>query len=462
MTYSVSPGNIFGRIGTSIGKGLAESIPKEAERYRLSQALNEIGNNPNLNQFQRFAALASAPGSTPQIVQTGGELLRQQQLMDAYKRSASGQQPEQNLSAQPKGTQNFRDIQFGGDKFQQQVSKSGQTIPSNYPSREAEVQAERGAVRENPLQEKFIPAAPWDQQKQEQAINEAFNKGLATTFDQANAYANQQREFYEQAPEKYQQQLDYRKKIDTEVDDRFDKELQTRLQKEGKETFKDIPGDLQLNIKKKARNAVATGKMTPEQAGEYYSKKALDLVKNKGQALKIANRDFSDRILPHKKDEAIKNLQNIAKNYKDMGADEDFYNFLTSNGIDENGQQQGMGLSPGGAAIIQYDRTPQVKNLIKNTKISYKNPSESTRAFAEDLSKVMTPQDSFLAIARQMKQQDHRFDEYAFFDYLRENKNQYGSNPRLDREVIQGVSDFFPNWGDIILFPAFSKSVAND
>ena len=157
-----------------------------------------------------------------------------------------------------------------------------------------------------------------------------------------------------------------------------------------------------------------------------------------------------------------------------MGSDEDFYNFLTTDKLTPNGQQEGMGLSPGGAAIIQYPRTEKVKNLIQNTKIPFSKDvtdpnlkrtqpnSEATRAFADNLMKVMTPQDSFLAVARQMKEQDPRFDEYAFFDYLRENKDQYGSIPRLDREVSNGVSDFFPNWRDIGLFPAFTKSVAND
>ncbi len=219
---------------------------------------------------------------------------------------------------------------------------------------------------------------------------------------------------------------------------------------------------MQLNIKKKARNSVATGKMTPEQAAEYYSKKALDLVKDKGRALKIANRDIWDRIFPGKKEETIKNLMHIAKNFDEMGSGEDFYNFLTTDEVDESGRQKGMGLSPGGGAIIQYPRTEKVKKLIKTTKISEKNPAESTRNFAENLFKEMTPKDSFLAIARQMKQQDFNFDEHAFFDYLRENKDFYGSNKRLDREVSNGVSDFFPNWRDIGLFPAFTKSVAND
>ncbi len=233
---------------------------------------------------------------------------------------------------------------------------------------------------------------------------------------------------YENAPEQYRKQLDYKKGIDQETDNLFDKHLQTRIQKEGKETYGDVPGDLQLNIKKKARNDVATGKMTPEQAAEYYSKKALDLVKDKGRALEIANRDFWDRITPSKKTEAIKNLQHIAKNFTDMGSDEDFYNFLTTDKLTESGKQEGMGLSPGGAAIIQYPRTEKVKNLIQNTKIPFSKDvsdpllkrtqpnSEATRAFADNLMKVMSPQDSFLAVARQMKEQDPRFDEYAFFD----------------------------------------------
>lgn len=159
----------------------------------------------------------------------------------------------------------------------------------------------------------------------------------------------------------------------------------------------------------------------------------------------------------------------IADSYAEMGSDEDFYRFLTTDTVGDDGRQQGMGLSPGGGAIIQYKRSPQVKELIKKTKISpvqrVTNPQFSakrTREFADELSKVMTPNDSFLSIARQMKQQDINFDEYAFFDYLRENRDQYSSNTRLDREVSNGVSDFFPNWRDVGLFPAWGKAVTND
>ncbi len=458
----IKQASIFGRLGSGLGQGLAEQLPQEVDRYRLSQGLKKLGEQKDLSPFQQFAELSSIPGITPQMIQSGSELLKQQQIRNAYKTGRTSEQDFKSQDMQPStGLESVKFGQIPNKIERNNVQQNDQTIPSNQ-NREQEATSNPPAANENPLNEKFIPRDPWNQARNEQAINEAFDRGIATTFPEAQAYANSQREIYERAPEKFREQLDYKKGIDKEVDNLFDNHLATRLHKEGKETLADVSGDLQLNIKKKARNSVATGKMTPEQAAEYYSKKALDLVKNKGAALKIANRDVMDRIIPHKKEEVLKNLMHISKNYSDMGSDEEFYNFLTTDKLTEDGRQEGMGLSPGAAAIIQYQRTEKVKSLIKNTKISSKSPAESTRAFAEDLFKEMTPSDSFLAIARQMKQQDPNFDEYAFFDYLRENKDQYGSIPRLDREVINGVSDFFPNWRDVGLFPAWGKGVTND
>lgn len=466
MAQYIKQGDIFGRIGTGLGAGLAQQLPEEITRGRLSEGLKNLGEQRDLTPFQQFAGLLSQPGMTAQGLQTAGELLKQQNLREAYKRGRTPGQEFQQPNTQ--SSPGLQDVNFGQlpGKMGMGSQQTGQTIPSNQP-RQAEALANPGAASENPLQQKFMPADPWNQGRQEAAINEAFDRGIATNLPEAQQYANSQREIYERTPEEYRKQLEYKKGVDKDVDDRFDQQLQNRLQKAGAETFADIPGDVQLNIKKKARNAVATGKMNPEQAAEYYSKKALDLAKDKSRALEIANRDIWDRLLPSKKEEAIKNLMHIGKNYADMGADEEFYNFLQMDTLDESwnpfgGRQQGMGLSPGGAAIIQYPRTPKVKELISRTKISNKNPTESTRAFAQDLFKQITPQDSFLAIARQMKQQDPNFDENAFFDYLRENKDQYGSIPRLDREVSRGVSDFLPNWRDIGLFPAFGKAVPND
>lgn len=465
MAQYIKQANIFGRIGSGIGQGLAQQLPQEIERGRLASGLQNLEGQQGLSPFQQFSRLAAIPGITPQMIESGANLLREQQLREAYKRGrAPGQEykMQQNIQNQ-QGFQDLSNVKFGQmpGQMDRKLYQNDQTIPSNQDRREQSL-SDQPAASEHPLAEKFLPPAPWNQAKHENAINEAFDRGLARNFGEASAYADKQRELYESAPEKYRQQLDYQKSIDRETDDLFDKELQTRLQKQGNETFNDIPGDLQLKIKKKARNSVATGQMTPQQAAEYYTTKALDLAKDNSRALEIANRDIYDRLAPSKKVETLKSLMHIAKNYTDMGADEEFYNFLTSDKLDENGRQIGMGLSPGGGAIIQYPRSPKVKSLIKNTKIPSKNSSEYTRAFADNLYNEMTPNDSFLAIARQMKQQDRNFDEYAFFDYLRENKDKYSWNKRLDREVSRGVSDALPNWRDIGIFPWFEKAVTND
>ncbi len=474
MSYSVKYAPLSARFGTGFAQGLAEQVPKEIERYRLASGLKDFANKSgDQTMMQNYAQLLSIPGvaQNPQLLQTFGELAKQEGIRNAYAKKGN-QTENQSTSSTPKSNFDIKSHlmkqalnQKPAQTQQEQSNLSRQsnqpTLPSNMPRME-EAKANPPAASENPLSEQFIPPSPWTQQRQESSINEAFDRGIARTFDEASNYANQQRTLYEQAPEKYREQLDYKKSVDNEVDDLFDKDMQIRLQKEGKETYKDLTGDLQLNLKKLARNSVATGKMTPKQAAEYYSKKALDLVKDKGRVLEIANRDIFDRLIPHKKDESIKNLMNISKRFDDLGSSEDFYNLLKTDNVNDTGRQEGLGLSPGGAAIIAYPRTENVKNLIKETKISSKNPQESTREFAQNLFKQMTPKDSFLAIARQMKHQDSNFDEYAFFDYLRENTDQYGSNARLNREVDQGVSDFFPNWRDIGLFPAFTRPVSND
>lgn len=100
MSQKISQGNIFGRIGSGIGQGLAEQLPKEIERGRLASGLQELGKQQGLTPFQQFSGLASLPGTTPQIIQSGGDILRQQAYLDAVKNQYQGQ-------GGPKGGQGY-------------------------------------------------------------------------------------------------------------------------------------------------------------------------------------------------------------------------------------------------------------------------------------------------------------------------------------------------------------------
>jgi hypothetical protein len=101
----IKQGNIFGRIGSGLGQGLAEQLPKEVERYRLASGLEDISNQTDLTPFQKFARLASQPGSTPQIVDSGSRLLQQEArgkaLSDFQGQGGQGQPSQQNKQPPP-------------------------------------------------------------------------------------------------------------------------------------------------------------------------------------------------------------------------------------------------------------------------------------------------------------------------------------------------------------------------
>ena len=90
--FKVGQGSTAGRVGAGIGKGLGEAIPKEVDRYRLSQGLQNLAKNgQNLNPLEAFAQASAIPGITPQMIQALPDLIRQQQLAN----SLGGQEKNQ-------------------------------------------------------------------------------------------------------------------------------------------------------------------------------------------------------------------------------------------------------------------------------------------------------------------------------------------------------------------------------
>jgi|SRR5579863_436311 len=94
MSYSVKQGNIFGRLGTGIGKGLSEQIPKEIERHRISQGLKELNSQKNLSPQEYFTGALSVPGliDRPQVVQSLSQLAKQQSYLNSLKNQYEGKE----------------------------------------------------------------------------------------------------------------------------------------------------------------------------------------------------------------------------------------------------------------------------------------------------------------------------------------------------------------------------------
>jgi len=76
MPYEVGQGDIWGRLGSSVGKGLAESVPQEIERSRLASGLSSLANQKDLTPEQYLAKAYSIPGMNPEMARQFGELAR--------------------------------------------------------------------------------------------------------------------------------------------------------------------------------------------------------------------------------------------------------------------------------------------------------------------------------------------------------------------------------------------------
>jgi hypothetical protein len=101
-SYEVKQANPWGKLGTSLGQGLSEQLPKEVDRFRLSQGLKKFSEDaPNLSQMQQLTRLAQIPGALehPQLIQTFGALAQQQVRNAQFEKR---QKEEEALKETPK------------------------------------------------------------------------------------------------------------------------------------------------------------------------------------------------------------------------------------------------------------------------------------------------------------------------------------------------------------------------
>lgn len=446
------PGRNFGaRFGAGIGRGLAEQIPKEAERYRLAQGLKQFEQDVasgNLSPMQQLARLSAIPGITPQMIQSFGELGKQQARRNAFRERSRGGEKEDLYQGNKPPTENIANVKFetGKGKPGQQPSRLGPETES--PSYKAEAE----------------PGIPWTQEKYDRAVEEELAKDDTVTPEEAQQRASLREQRELARPEAYQSRDKYLRQREADIEKELASQLETTLQKEGKEVYQDIPGDTLLDLKENVRREMNTNpRANIKNVVRDEVKKAHDFVRSKNNLQVLANRPLIDRVLPGKKENTLKSLMQIQKSYADMGKELDLYNTLQASGTAEN---KGFGASPGGAALIAFPRSEAVNNYLKGVKgptsLDPDQIARHSRKLAIDIGKRIQDKDSIQAIARQLRDSNIYFDENAFFQQLTEDQDQIGLTKHQKQDLEKGVSDIFPNWGDVALFPTFGKSVAND
>ncbi len=445
VTVIQKQGSVLGRLGKGFGQGLAEQVPKEIDRYRLSQGLKNFEQeSDNLTPMQQFARLSSIPGITPQMIQSFSELAKQQGMRNAYNGRKGGSEASQIPKSQ------LDQVQFGN--FQQQPNKMGQPSPREKtpPADQNEAYGQPQVNPQNPTSPEFTTRAPWSPERRDDEISRVWDQNRNATFDQVVKIAadNEAREIAQ--PESVQKEYQRLEGIRKQIEEEFDKQLETKLEKGTKdEVYKDVTGENLVNSKRQMEKELRNNpNASVADIANKYSNQILDLAKTKSELKKLESKIGLNEFNPFKKEKAYDKLKSYAKTFADSGNAEEFYQKL---------QTGSFGMSPQAAATIAFERSPSIQKVINNYKPnqSAQDSPKNSRKAAQDIAKAITFNDSIQAVAKELKDRNPFFDEGMFYDQLRSDYED-GSlkvSKRQKREIDQGASDVLPTWGDIFIMP---------
>ena len=452
MAQRIKQGNIFGRIGTEFGRGLAESIPKEIERTRLAQGLEDLNSQSNLTNREYFTRALSVPGllDRPQVVQSLGQLAREQGAKEGFKKGFA--RGETTTSASPNAAQPGTPIPVGTIPGQPaskpHAGLKSETTKLVEPNEVGQPQV----VPDNPTNKKYLPAKPWTPEEMSNEIGRLAEQHPNLTYPEIRDLAKENEQRFINAPEAEKAQLNQKRETQDRLRDKFKGLLELKLQKEGKEVFGDISGPMQNNIiRGMERDIVEHPNRSEDDVVNTWTERALDLAKANTQLkAKGAQSIFATPILLNKEGYR-KDLEQLGEIYKRAGNSEEFYNQL----------QELFGMSPIGAASIAYARNKNIKSYISNiSPASFQatpDPEKNTkkgRSRAVEIERLITPQDSILGIVRDLMEKDPYFDKTAFVSQLIEDQDQIGLTERQRRE-LGNAGQFSSSWGDLFILPFF-------
>lgn len=412
MSYSVKPGNVFGRLGEGIGRGFSEQIPKEVERQRLASGLQAFSQNAeNLNPMQQLASLAAIPGAVdrPQLIQSFGELAKQ-----AAKGRALQNIPPDQSQQKPN--------RFPGSEQGREDLK-----PNNTPS----------ITKEQPLaeiQEGYIPPTLdeiyADARKRYNENPDLFENNPQNAIAAATTAANQN----QLRNEAFLRQHGNLEKIQDNV--------VNRLKRHSEGLGVEIPPDLYSKVEDEAIQATKSKKeggrgLTEQQAMKEYGKKLDEISRDYNKLKEIGSWGITGR--PAKETfRSLKTLQNSFKKNDDL---ENFASQMIAN-------QQ---ISPPLAYQIAYpvSDVPKLGNAISKLPkiepmISYKKGfpefavpqniiDQETRNVSEKLAPLLGREGSPLSVARELENKG--YNPSVWLNYLSEKNKEFLKDARQVREL---------------------------
>jgi hypothetical protein len=415
--FTTKQAPLSARLGSDIGKGLGDQIPKEMQQYRLQEGLKKFAEDaPGLSPLQAYAQAAGIPGIQPQALQSLPEIVKQQQLAQSL-----GQ--NQNAST-------FPSLSQGQDDGQ----------PSTGLTTRPGIEALRNGYIEPTAQQIDARAA--------ELYNS--NPGRFKNDPQlALRYAEDEAQRERQINQDFQKQREGQKGLQRDVEG--------SLQSQSNLLGVKVPGDVYSDIRERAVRSVIPKSeggegLTDEEAKIKYGKE-LDAASRDYEAL---NSIGSITWASQSPKEMIRNLNSTRDQFKKRGDLRNYADKLIST----------QGLSPSKAYHLAYPNS-DVPNLQKTLgKLPDVNPKASaTSGFLESktdynpdailnsivptLASNLGNQGSPLSVAEDL--QAKGYDPDIWLNYLSQNKEKLDLTLRQIDELSK-PRHWFPNLSDIWLF----------
>ena len=395
-TINIPQPNIFGRMGTGFGQGLAEQIPKEVQRNRVASGLEAIGKDTTLSPYQQAARLQRA-GADNETISTFLPLLQQQNQQQEYlnyqsRAGKTGVTPAKTTNAPTTAT----------NALPASPTKETKSTPGEPPRRATIVTPASSAI----LGEAILPPS----QEEIEARTADYLRSQPNKYrgdsDAARVQAEKDLNIPYQTKVAEQNAATQQVALKDKFDNDFKSYISTQTQKEPG-NFSDISGEQLNNYIAQAEDDFASKRLSKEGAIRKYGDEALDFAKKK-QNLKtigatwMVNKDAKDN---------LRSLKEIRKVFKTPEQKKELENLLESE----------WNLSPAPASYLAHpiDEHKELNNFVvkeknqfnKNKKyFDLRQPQtiENERRLSMDnsiknLSKVIKPGDSPLAISQAMK-----------------------------------------------------------
>lgn len=433
-------GNIFGRIGAGLGKGLSEQLPKEIERGRLSAGLRKFEKErANLSPVEQFTRLAGIPGFTAEHLYTLAPLLQQeakrregQQGFGPGGNLPQGQIPQQGMTTTPTG----QPKSAKNEKYPAQENLALET-PSLKPKSYTEAQVtpivKKSDIELMPRAQQLAAERPY------QFPNGAIDALPLARQEDDTRIAN------------LQEERNIGEAADI-IEKRVKGELRTQWGKDATVTEgaldSNIPGTIQSNLERQMLADLNDPKnrLSESQLVTKYAEIGKDIARAKtildGRAAStLLSLDYS----PEKIRTTIEETRPA---YEKAGGLKEYRDIIANK----------FNLSSQGASAFAYP--PENKNInsifkniqkpIQNEFGAYypgKDPTSLAIAAADKVSPLITDEDSLLTYA--LEAQKKGLDENAFLRRLRQNRNAgiFNANQRQVEEFSTGLA-FWPALGD--------------